>query len=83
MSIYNKKIEDIQQIFNISNFNKHTYGEVNTDFILINKILDMLPKNVFADKNKKWLDPCCGKDIFLLFFILNYLNLSKKQFQIP
>ena len=78
MSIYNKKIEDIQQIFNISNFNKHTYGEVNTDFILINKMLDMLPKNVFADKNKKWLDPCCGKGYFpiVLYFKL-FKSLQK------
>jgi len=78
MSIYNKKIEDIQQIFNISNFNKHTYGEVNTDFILINKMLDMLPKNVFTDKNKKWLDPCCGKGYFpiVLYFKL-FKSLQK------
>lgn len=64
MSIYNKNIDTISQFFDVSDSNKHIYGEVNTDFILINKILDLLPETVFVDKNKKWLDPCCGKGYF-------------------
>ena len=64
MSIYNKNIDTITQYFDVSDSNKHIYGEVNTDFILINKMLDLLPETVFKDKNKKWLDPCCGKGYF-------------------
>ena len=64
MSIYNANIDTIVQNFDVSDFNKHTHGEVNTDFVLINKILDLLPKKIFKNKNNKWLDPCCGKGYF-------------------
>jgi len=74
MSIYNKNIDTITQYFDVSESNKHMYGEVNTDFTLINKILDLLPKNIFKDKNKTWLDPCCGKGYFS---IILYQRLFK------
>ena len=64
MFIYNKNIDTFIQKFDVSRFNKNTHGEVNTDFSLINKILDLLPISLFNDKNKKWLDPCCGRGYF-------------------
>ena len=60
MSIRNKNMETFVQHFNVSDSNKNIYGEVNTDFTLINKILDLLPKKLFKDKNLKWLDPASG-----------------------
>ena len=47
MSIRNKNMETFVQYFNVSDSNKNIYGEVNTDFTLINKILDLLPKKLF------------------------------------
>ena len=45
---------------------KSTFGEVNTDFKLINKMLDLIPKKYYKNPNLKWLDPCCGKGYFTI-----------------
>ena len=79
MSIYNANIDTIVQNFDVSDFNKHTHGEVNTDFVLINKILDLLPKKIFKNKNNKWLDPCCGKGYFSMIL---YQRLFKSLFDV-
>jgi tRNA1(Val) A37 N6-methylase TrmN6 len=64
MSIRNLDINTYPQLFNVSLQNKHKYGEVNTDFALIYKILELIPKQKFKDRNLKWLDPCCGSGYF-------------------
>jgi len=42
------------------------FAEVFTPPKLVNKILDHLPKNIWKDPNKKWLDPTCGDGVFLI-----------------
>jgi len=82
MSIRNKNMETFIQYFNVSDSNKNIYGEVNTDFTLINKILDLLPKKLFKDKNLKWLDPCCGKGYFSIILyqrLFKYLPISNPE----
>ena len=64
MSIRNLDINTYPQLFNVSLQNKHKFGEVNTDFALITKILELIPKHKFKDRNLKWLDPCCGSGYF-------------------
>jgi tRNA1(Val) A37 N6-methylase TrmN6 len=64
MSIRNLDINTYPQLFNVSLQNKHKFGEVNTDFALIYKILELIPKHKFKDRNLKWLDPCCGSGYF-------------------
>lgn len=46
-------------IANLSN------DEVFTPPILVNKVLDLLPKEVWSNPNLKWLDPCCKTGVFL------------------
>ena len=66
MSIRTLNINQYSQVFNAEKNNKINFGEVHTDFTLIHKILDLLPKYLFADPTKKWLDPCCGKGYFTI-----------------
>ena len=40
-------------------------GEVFTPTALVNEMLDKLPKNVFTDKSKTFLDNSCGNGQFL------------------
>ncbi len=44
--------------------NKINYGEINTPFTLVNEMLDMMPIDIFRNKNLKWLDPGCGYGYF-------------------
>ena len=60
----------INQIFK-SDY-KYKYGEINTPFFLIKEMLDLFPKKVFSDPNKKWLDPACGCGYFMMV-LYNYL----------
>jgi Eco57I restriction-modification methylase len=39
---------------------KNKFGEVFTPLTLINNMLDKLPKGVWSDPTKKWLDPATG-----------------------
>ena len=53
---------------------KEKYGEVNTPEHLIQEMLDKLPKNIWNDPDKKWLDPASGIGSFQ---ILVYERLLK------
>ena len=64
MSIINLKLDKFKQVFDVSNNNKAIYGEVHTDFKIVNKILDLIPSHYFNNTNLKWLDPCSGRGYF-------------------
>ena len=83
MFIYNKNIDTFIQKFDVSRFNKNTHGEVNTDFSLINKILDLLPISLFSDKNKKWLDPCCGRGYFSIILYQRLFKSLSEEIKNP
>jgi hypothetical protein len=53
---------------------KEKYGEINTPEFLIQQMLDKLPKKIWNDPNKKWLDPASGIGSFQ---ILVYERLLK------
>ena len=42
------------------------FGEVFTPPELVNEMLDKLPKDLWLDKTKTWLDPACGNGNFLV-----------------
>lgn len=46
--------------------NKELFGEVFTNFTLIDKMLDLLPQELFSNPNLKWLDPCAGTGYFMM-----------------
>jgi hypothetical protein len=45
---------------------KKEMGEVMTHPTLIQKILDLFPKHIWANPNLKWLDPACGIGNFMI-----------------
>jgi len=70
-------LESVKQYIDFqenSQINKDKYGEVFTPTILINEILDNLPKHLWKNENYKWLDPCAGRGNF---FLLVYDRLMK------
>lgn len=57
--------------------NKELFGEINTPFSLINKMLDLLPNSVFSNKNLTWLDTGCGCGYFsIALFHRLFVNLA-------
>ena len=79
MSIYNTKLSDIKQRFDVTKEDKLYYGEIYTPFSLIDAMLSLFDNNVFEDPTKKWLDIGAGLGYFsiLLFYKLND-GLSEK-----
>ena len=64
MSINSINLSTFKQTFIVDEQNKKMYGEVSTDFHLVNRILDLLPSTLFENPNLKWLDPCAGRGYF-------------------
>ena len=64
MSIKHIDLTSFTQVFDVSNNNKAIYGEVHTDFTIVNKILDLIPTHYFNNPNITWLDPCAGRGYF-------------------
>jgi len=58
MSIRTINLATYKQSFNVSLQNKNKFGEVNTDFSLVTKILNLIPMHKFKN------DPCCGCGYF-------------------
>ena len=55
-------------------------GEVFTPPALINEMLDKLPKGVWSDSTKTWLDPCAGIGNFSVF-VLERLMEGLKEWE--
>ena len=68
-------IELTDYISYINKENKAKYGEIQTPYALINKMLDLIPDEVFYNPNLKWLDPGTGQGYFS---ILIYIRLFDK-----
>ncbi len=51
MSIRTINLATYKQLFNVSLQNKHKYGEVNTDFSLVTKILNLITIHKFKKPN--------------------------------
>ena len=73
MSIINTKIQNIAQDFKVPDNNKSMYGEVRTDFKLIESMFSLIPKEVFSNPNLKWCDPCCGNGYFAIYLYFQLL----------
>ena len=69
MSISTIDLATHKQVFNVNINNKKTFGEVTTDFSLINKILDLLPQYLFENPFIKMAGSLCRKRLFFNGFI--------------
>lgn len=54
--------------------------EVFTSPELASKVLDLLPEEVWHDKNLKWLDPCCKTGVFLRQIARRLMEGLRKDF---
>lgn len=59
---------------------KKKYGEVFTSPILIKKMLDIFPKNVWSNHHLKWLDPSAGVGFFMIS-VYQRLMISLKSWE--
>lgn len=59
MSLIKHYPDILDCIANLSN------DEVFTPPVLVNKVLDLLPTEVWSNPDLKWLDPCCKTGVFL------------------
>lgn len=50
----------LEKNLEINPISKEKFGEVNTPEFLIQDMLEKIPKNVWKDPSKKWLDPATG-----------------------
>jgi hypothetical protein len=80
MSIKEINLDEFEQDFEVSNHNKLYYGEVRTDFLLINRILDLIPRSLYFLPYKKWLDPCCGNGYFMMCLYKRLFNTLRTSF---
>lgn len=83
MSIFSIDLKSFKQNFDSKTINKEMYGEVHTDFILVNKMLDLLPQHLFLDPSLKWLDPCAGRGYFPIVLYKRLFNSLHTKIKEP
>jgi len=72
-----------EQMFDVPQERKETYGEITTDFDIIDQMLDQLPVSLFQNPNLKWLDVGSGRGYFVkALFNRLYLSLAT-AFPVP
>jgi hypothetical protein len=72
-------LELINECLKPKEIEKKQFGEVFTPMTLINEMLDKLPKDVWSNKNLKWLDPCVGMGNFMIAIYLRLMESLKKE----
>ena len=80
MSIFDIDLETYVQNFNSTKENKELYGEVHTDFKLIHKMLNLIPRKYFKNPTLKWLDPCTGRGYFAMVLYKKLFSSLSKVF---
>ena len=74
-TLFENKIESNKPIRILE---KDKFGEVNTPSILINELLDHLPKNVWTNPELTWLDPAAGTGNFpMMIYYRLFTSLAK------
>ena len=72
-------LELINECLKPKDVEKKQFGEVFTPMKLVNEMLDKLPKEVWKNKNLKWLDPCCGMGNFSIATYLRLMDELKDE----
>ena len=74
LSMSELEIKNLFQTSVLHTMRKDKYGEVHTPMVLIEEILDAIPKSAYTHPEWKWLEPAAGTGHF---FLLLYLRLLK------
>jgi hypothetical protein len=72
-------LELINECLKPKEIEKKKFGEVFTPMTLVNEMLDKLPKEVWKNKNLKWLDPCVGMGNFPIAVYLRLMESLKEE----
>ena len=72
-------LELINDCLKPKDIEKKQFGEVFTPMILVNEMLNKLPKEVWDDKTLKWLDPATGMGNFPIAVYLRLMEGLKEQ----
>ena len=72
-------LELINECLKPKEIEKKEYGEVFTPMILVNEMLDKLPKDIWENKNLKWFDPATGMGNFPIAVYLRLMDGLKKE----
>ena len=67
-------LELITECLKPKDIEKKQFGEVFTPMILVNEMLDKLPKEIWKTKNLKWLDPATGMGNFPIAVYLRLMD---------
>lgn len=78
MSIYKLNFNDYKQDLTTNIENKVNYGEIHTNFSLIEEMMDLIPEHYYENPDLKWLDPGCGFGYFSMI-LFKKLNLALKK----
>ena len=74
----NELDEFIKEQLPTKKLEKDKYGEVFTNPILINKMLDLFPKSIWTNYKLTWLDPSVGAGFFMIYVYIRLMNGLKK-----
>ena len=62
----------------VADVEREDFGEVMTPITNVNEMLDILPKEVWSNKDLKWLDPCNGVGTFPSIVVQRLMEGLKK-----
>ncbi len=62
----------------VADVEREDFGEVMTPISNVNEMLDILPKEVWSNKDLKWLDPCNGVGTFPSIVVQRLMEVLKK-----
>jgi len=76
-NIHDIDLDLVKQNFEVSKEIRYKYGEINTPFFLVHKMLDLIQIDEFKNPHKKWLDIGSGCGYFsMVLYKKLYLGLS-------
>jgi type I restriction-modification system DNA methylase subunit len=78
-----KKIREQITNHQVSQSNTKKFGEVHTPFSLIDEMLDTLPKEVWFDPSKTWLDPAAGIGNYMIVVVERLMEGLKSSYPDP
>ena len=74
----NELDEFIKEQLPTKKLEKDKYGEVFTNPILINKMLDLFPNSIWTNHKLTWLDPSVGAGFFMICVYMRLMNGLEK-----